>query len=69
MKERYENELTNAKNRLKSVEDKINETHTFLKTNPDDAMQLNELRQLALNKLITLNEIEHIQNNLDAFDI
>lgn len=68
MKERYENEMIIAKKSLKRVEDKMNETHSLLKTNPDDAMQLKALRELSLDKLITLNEIEYIQSNLDSFD-
>jgi L-lactate utilization protein LutC len=68
MKNRYEMEMVSAKKTLETIENKMIEVNASINIKPEDAMQQKALRELKLDKVITLNEIEQIQSNLDSLD-
>lgn len=65
MKERYELQMSRAKETMSILEKKLYQVRLHLKNNPHDAMQNKIFREVTLAMTITLNEIENIQNNLD----
>lgn len=62
----YELQIENAQGALKTLENRIKEVKSKLDENPDDATYRREMKQLNLDMKITMNELEHAQNELEV---
>ncbi|HMI06088.1 MAG TPA: hypothetical protein VK528_00975 [Flavobacterium sp.] len=58
-------QIQKAKDMLVVLEAEMHNVKTHLKSKPDDAYHMRELKQITLDMTITLNELEHCQSMFD----
>jgi len=62
----FESQIERAQEAVKTLQEKLNSVRQHLDTNPDDALNRRELKQLTLDMKITMNELEHAQSELES---
>ena len=63
--QKYEQQITKAKETIGLIEQELNRVRLKLQNDPNNAVYMQELKNISLDMTITLNELEHSESALE----
>jgi len=63
--QKYEQQITKAKETIGLIEQELHQVRLKLQNDPNNAIYMQELKNISLDMTITLNELEHSESALE----